>query len=304
VTLREQLFAYFAEHHPRSMTGVEEARAVDPARFDQVAERFLSWGIEALGQDFLKLSADAYVTFSSDVILEQGRYELRGRYTNDSFEACKASVYHDREVMDEYLWGVYVTNFLWAHHMELSIFFEDRFLKRLPASPKLVEIAPGHGGWGAWALHNRPDATLQGYDISPSSIDIATRITKAAGVSDRATYTEQNALDLSALPEASADALICSFLVEHLEQPEQLFAVIGHVLKPGGFGFVTGALTAAQIDHIYEFKRESELILLAEANGLRVVESLSTSPRRILPKAKELPRSMGMLVQRRTQNNW
>ena len=68
--------------------------------------------------------------------------------------------------------------------------------------------------------------------------------------------------------------------------------------RPGGCFFVTGALTAAQIDHIYEFRHESELVSLAEDCGLRVLETLSTNPARLLPGARFVPRSMALLVQK------
>ena len=294
------LFADIAERHPSNVRGIEEARAQDPERFDRTAEQYLGWLQQARGEGWLTSSVNAFAQFSGEVLFAQARYEQSGAYAHGSFETAHAEVYSQREVMDDYLWGVYLTNFLWAHHMDIMRFFHDRFLAPLPDGARIVEIAPGHGGWGVWALHARPDATLEGYDISPSSIAIASSIAGAAGVSERATYTLRNALDLASMPEASADALICSFLVEHLEQPELLLAVIGRILKPGGTAFFTGALTAAQVDHIYEFRRESELVLLAEKHGLRVRETLSVSPKRILRKAKFLPRSMALALTRVT----
>ena len=102
------------------------------------------------------------------------------------------------------------------------------------------------------------------------------------------------------MPADSADACVCCFLVEHLERPERLFEVIRHLLRPGGRAFVTGALTAAQVDHIYEFRHESELIQMAEAPGLRLLRSLSANPRRRLRNARFVPRSMSMLLERPT----
>ena len=200
--------------------------------------------------------------------------------------------------MQGYLWGIYLTNFFWAHHFDICLFFRDRFLSRLTNASQLIEIAPGHGGWGAWALHALKDLQLDGYDISPSSIEIATAVTRAAGVGDRARYSEKDALELKQLNADIADAGICSFLIEHLEEPEKLFQVIYHLLKPGGVFFVTGALTAAQIDHIYEFRHESELVRMAEDSGLRVFETLSTNPVRLLARARFVPRSMALLVQK------
>jgi hypothetical protein len=73
---------------------------------------------------------------------------------------------------------------------------------------------------------------------------------------------------------------------------------MAHLLRPGGRAYLAGAITAAQVDHIYEFRRESELVLLAEAAGLRALETLSVSPRRTLPRARFLPRSMGLILER------
>ncbi len=147
-------------------------------------------------------------------------------------------------------------------------------------------------------LDELPKARLRGYDISPSSIEIAGALAQAAGTGRRARYETRDALDLVQMPKQSADAGICSFLVEHLEDPDKLFRVMHHLLRPGGRAFVTGALTAAQIDHIYEFRNESELVCMAEAQGLRVLETLSTNPNRLLPRARFVPRSMAMLLER------
>lgn len=299
MTYVEDLFTYVRSRHPRSLRGIEEARDVDPVAWQAMAEQFLGWAAGIHGDHgWAPRCVDAFARFSTDVILSQARYEAAGHYEHSSYQECNAAVYSRPEVMDDYLWGVFLTNFLWAHHMELSLFFRDRFLARLPGMAKIVEIAPGHGGWGVWALTNRPDARLTGFDISPSSMAIAARVADAAGVSGRAAYVLRDALDLGSMPHASADALICSFLIEHLERPEKLLEVIAHLLEPGARGFLTGALTAAQVDHIYEFRRESELVAMCERHGLRVLESLSVNPRRTLPGARFIPRSMGLVVQR------
>ncbi len=298
----ETLFAYIKDRHPRSQQGVTEARAVSPARFDAIASMFLDWLVLARGEAGIASAADAFVLFSTEVNMAQARYEVEGRYANQSFAEVYANHYSQKETMDDYLWGIYLTNFLWAHHADISLFFHDRFLARLAQDAQLVEIAPGHGGWGTWALSVLKGATLRGFDISRSSIEISESVRDAAGFTHRATYEERDALDLSSLPAQSADAVICSFLVEHLEEPGQLFAVINHLLRPRGVAFVTGALTAAQVDHIYEFRRESELVAMCEDHGLRVLETLSAGPKRTLPKARYLPRSMALLVQKRSND--
>jgi ubiquinone/menaquinone biosynthesis C-methylase UbiE len=299
-----RLFAYVEAKHPRSLQGIREAMEADPSRGPALAEKFLGWLVAAHGEGAIERATDAYVRFSTDVNLHQARYNAAGHYENKSFSEVYASHYSDKELMTDYLLGVYLTNTLWAHHMEISFFFHDRFLRRLKSDASLVEIAPGHGGWGVWALDTLPQASLTGFDISSASISIAGSIAAAAGVGERATYSERDALDLDRLEPEIADACICSFLVEHLEEPSRLFAVIHKLLKKSGFAYITGALTAAQVDHIYEFRYESELVKLCEDNGLRVLETFSASPKRNLPRAQFLPRSMALVAQRRTHDLW
>ena len=297
--LIDSVFDDIRARHPRSVGGVLEARAAFPERYADLADTFLGWAVRAWGGDALPGMVDAFVRFTTSVNMAQARYERAGHYENKSFQDCLSGLYNEKESMDDYLLGVYLTNFLWAHHAEICFRYEDAFLKRLPDVRTLVEIAPGHGGWGALALKHLPAARLLGYDISPSSIRLATELMRGAGFADRARYELKDALALDAVPAESADAVVCNFLVEHLERPEKLFAVIRHLLKPGGAAFITGAITAAQIDHIYEFRYESELVRMAEAAGLRVTETFSGAPRRTLPNARFLPRSMLLVVRKR-----
>lgn len=291
----DALFQDIEARHPRSLQGVREARQVDPERFDQTAGMYLRWAMAAKGENWLPIMVDAFVRFSTDVTLAQARYEADGSYQNKSFSECQVETYGNKDVMDDYLWGVYLTNFLWCHHMEISLFFQDRFIDKLASDARIVEIAPGHGGWGLLALERLKDATLRGYDISRSSIDIAQALAKGAGLDSRANYQQRDAMELGEVT-APVDAVICSFLIEHLEEPGRLLRIISDLVKDGGLVFITGALTAAQIDHIYEFRRESELVVLCEENDLRVTESFSGNPRRTLPKAKFLPRSMAIIA--------
>ncbi len=275
---------------------------MNPARFDEIVEMHLEWAMAAPGRPSIGEMVDAYVRFCTDVGLEQARYERRGSYGQRTYDDVYQAVY-GADSMTEYLWGAYLTNFLWPHHLEIAMMFRDRFVARLDNSVRIVELAPGHGSWGVWALTALSGARVRGYDISPGSIAIAESIAEAAGVRDRADFERQDALGLPK-PSDPADACICCFLVEHLERPDALFAAISGLLRPHGTAFITGALTAAHTDHIAEFRRESELVVLAEDHGLRVLETYSGSPERTLPDARFLPRSMALLVQKRVNDIW
>ena len=63
-------------------------------------------------------------------------------------------------------------------------------------------------------------------------------------------------------------------------------------------------LTAAQIDHVYEFQFESELVLMAEQAGFRLLEARSAAPQRTLRGASYLPRVMALILQKRKSATW
>lgn len=103
---------------------------------------------------------------------------------------------------------------------------------------------------------------------------------------------------------SEADAGISCFLLEHLENPSALLDNLAANLKPRAYAFVTGALTAAEVDHIAEFRNESELIAMAEAAGFRVVAMTSASPAVYPNSMRFLPRAMAMVLQRRDNDIW
>ena len=86
-------------------------------------------------------------------------------------------------------------------------------------------------------------------------------------------------------------------LAEHLEKPQRLFASISRHLEPGGRAFVTTALESAQIDHVYDFHKESEPILMAENEGLRV-KCLVCDEGIGVPGGRFMPRALALILEK------
>ncbi|MFM9941292.1 MAG: class I SAM-dependent methyltransferase [Hyphomicrobiaceae bacterium] len=292
------LFDAFRTHRPKMLPGIEVARAPNPEYFDRIGGELIELVVKAYGEKHLKDVVEAYTLFTIKVNTAQLMYEDYGRYAPQSFDEVEAAVYSKLEYMTSYLLGVLVTTFAWEHHLRLVEFFEKYFIEPA-AEGKILEIAPGHGGWGLMALKRMPKMTLSGYDISEASMVIARKLSAANGFGARATYAKANALELDRIPSGGYSHGISCFLIEHLPEPVKLLTNLYHHVKPGGRVFLTGALTAAQEDHIYEFRRETEIMQLAEIAGFRVVASLSDNPsRRIKKGATFIPRSMAMVLVR------
>jgi len=285
------------ERYPMMLRGIEEARAIAPALVDQHFEECLNWLVQAHGEDILSKVADGYAFFTLEVNRAQHAYERRGSYEFSTFAEADARVYQKSEYMHEYYGGVFAILFSWSHYVELMEFYLKSFVAKL-SSGRLIEIAPGHGAWGVLAVSHHAGLTLDGWDISPTSLELAPKMAEGAGVADRCAYHLGDATKI-AHSEGLYDAAICSFMLEHLEDPGKFLADFSPSLRPGALAYVTLALTAAQTDHIFEFRLESEGILLAEAAGFELLECRVARPQRLMPGSRFVPRVQAMVLRKK-----
>ena len=107
----KRLLDYVDRQYPQFIQGIKESIAYAPERFEHIAGQYLSWALIARGEDAIELSVDAFVQFTTDVNFAQARYEASEHYENTSFDEVYKNHYSQTARMDDYLWGVYLTNF-------------------------------------------------------------------------------------------------------------------------------------------------------------------------------------------------
>lgn len=291
------------ENAPAFSLKVAEVAALDRASFEELAEPMLEWAAIALGEDvYLERLVSGYVAFVSEVNMAQFVYETAGHYENSSFAEVYDVAYGDPEFMADYHWGVYVTTFAWEHHLALYRFFRDSFLRTLDDGARIVDLGAGSGIYNLLAMHAHRRLSVTAVDISPTSVEESRRMAHKLGFADRVEHVCADATEWSA--PTDCDGGISCFLLEHLERPELLLANLAKAVKPRGWAYVTTALSAAEVDHIYEFRRETEVLRLCEDAGFRVVSTHSLAPRNLPADRRFLPRSMGLLLNRRAGDVW
>lgn len=295
--LQTKFYDLIKLRYPMMARGIKEAQAISPQLVDKYFEQCLGWYVRAYGEKVIMQLVDGYAFYTLEVNLAQQDYEKRGRYECATFAEVDMRVYQKPDYMRNYYWGVFAILFNWSHYVELMEFFLNRFVARLSPG-NMIEIAPGHGAWGILAITNQQELTLEGWDISPTSIEVAPKIAAAAGVADRCKYFIGDATKLKH-SSARYDSAICAFMLEHLEAPGQFLIDFAPSLKSGSLSFVTLALTAAQTDHIYEFKLESEGIRLAEAAGFELLECCIARPQRLMPSSRIVPRVQAMILRKK-----
>lgn len=271
--------------------------------FGELGEKMLSWAYNFLGDDLWPKTIEGYKKFVADVNRSQMKYEKTEIYTNSSYEEVFKSVYDNSEFMEMYHWGVYITTFAWEHHLELHKYFNENFLDLLPdVELEAIDLGAGSGIWSMFIADRNNKWKTTGVDISEKSVALTSKFIECNNLSNNIVMKADDALTYRT--DKLNDFGVSCFLIEHLENPVKLLENLYNNLKPGAYAFVTAALTAAEIDHIFEIKKESELIMMAEDAGFRVLSSYSAAPQNYPRKLKFLPRSMAMVLQKKTNSIW
>jgi ubiquinone/menaquinone biosynthesis C-methylase UbiE len=301
----DDLLEKFRKERPAFAKEIFRARESNPDLFHEMAVPMLEWAEARLGPSFIDTLIHGYCTFVLGVNRSQARYEKERCYQFSSFEDVYRHAYGSEDFMRFYHWGVFLTTFGWGHHLPLYQLYRDKFLGRLrdrKVSPTLLDLGCGSGVWHLIACEAIPDLHVSAIDISPTSIALSEETVVTLGLDHRVKYRCMDALSVEL--EKPADAGVSCFLLEHLEVPADLLKNLARNIAPRGLAYVTCALTAAECDHIFEFKRESEPISMAEDAGFRLLDCYSSAPANVPETKHYLPRSMGMVLERREGEIW
>jgi 2-polyprenyl-3-methyl-5-hydroxy-6-metoxy-1,4-benzoquinol methylase len=255
------------------------------------------WAEAAYGEQAFDEAVLGYAKYCLGVAQAQQIYERAGRYTPEAMPEIVSGVYEDEGYMVPYMWAAILIYAFWPSMVEHLALFRDQFLRKLPEGASVLELACGHGVLGLLAAQERPDVRVEGWDISPPAIAVAKRLLAASGHGARVQFFVRDAIgEEAAAAPARYDGIVSAMLAEHLGTPGPLFAALARRVGPTGSIFFSTALESAQRDHVYEFHRESEPLVMAEAAGLRATRMISGASA-VRPGARFVPRAAAMILQ-------
>ena len=106
---------------------------------------------------------------------------------------------------------------------------QERLVRR---GARVADVACGVGWAGIAIAAGYPNATVDGFDLDPSSIELANGNAAAAGVGDRVTFAVRDAAD----PAASGryDVAVVIEAIHDLSRPVDVLRAIRGMLKPDG----------------------------------------------------------------------
>jgi SAM-dependent methyltransferase len=243
----------------------------EPLFFER-AEAFLTSYLSFLkscGKD-LDYGIKCYLRVCEDTLGEQIRFRETGEYSCKSFADANARVYSNPDVMEYYMHGLLLSQFLWKNHYRMVTFFTDGLPAFSPRIGRYLEIGPGHGLYVSEALRIlKPDAIVDAVDISKSSLAISKQLID----SPRVNYTLAD-IFVHEFP-AKYDFITMGEVLEHVEDPIALLSRVKELLAADGTAYITTPANAPAIDHLYLFTDADHIREHIRKAGLEIVSDTS-----------------------------
>jgi 2-polyprenyl-3-methyl-5-hydroxy-6-metoxy-1,4-benzoquinol methylase len=202
----------------------------------------------------LEYAVDCYLQMLADINYESVRFLESGEYSSKSFEEVNQRVYADPAIMNYYMHGLLLSQFLWPHHYRVLEYFADVIQHHRTKIKHYLEVGGGHGLYLAEAIRhtgNQADYTV--VDISESSLQMTRALTSASEVN----YILSDIYKFE--PDQRYDFIVMGEVMEHVEDPLALLTKLKSLLSEQGKLFITTPTNAPAIDHIYLFRNTEEI---------------------------------------------
>ena len=203
----------------------------------------------------------SYNVLSLEFLKLQKKLEETGRYLLSSEREAFEQVYDNKNVFGAYyLPGLLLSEVFWPNHFHMNEEFKKDFLTKLPANASILEVGVGSGYHLSHMLGAIENLSYVGQDISTYAIEFAKNFIQVKKHPEyNLDFKIGNISEKAAVPNDSMDAIVMGEVLEHVEDPVGVLNNLYKATKPGGWGFVTTVVFAANIDHIYMFETVEEI---------------------------------------------
>ena len=193
----------------------------------------------------LEYLAECYLTILGDTLEEQLYFRDNGTYRHSTFDEVAESVYHDRDYMDRYMYGLAITNFLWPNHLAMARFLRETLPR--DRSGRYLEIGPGHGFLLLSALEVGSFDEVLAVDLSAASVEQTRTIIDHFNPDAPARVEQRDFLEAADLEPGSFDAIVMGEVLEHVEKPDVFLRRIAELAKDDAYIFVTTCINAPAV---------------------------------------------------------
>lgn len=250
-----------------------------PSLFDldydyDFAERICNTGLVASGNDLEKYfeNVDRLIDLSLDFLKLQVLLERTGKYKYTTFDEVKKMYELEKETGPNYLWGLYFSEIFWKIHCNLIKFFKIKFVEKSPDIGKILEVPIGTGFYLSEFLLKKSAWSGLGIDFAENAVKFSNKICELNNISKKCEILQKDFFKFNS--EEKFDRIICGEFLEHVETPQDVIEKIVNILSKNGKIFLTAAIWAGGVDHIYLYEHPNEIREQIRRSGLRIEEEL------------------------------
>ncbi|MCB9425706.1 MAG: class I SAM-dependent methyltransferase [Flavobacteriales bacterium] len=225
---------------------------------------------------------DCYLQMLADVNFESIKFLETGEYTSKSFEEVNQRVYNNPEIMEYYMHGLLMSQFLWKQHYDILLWFDEMISQNSEKIKNYLEVGGGHGLYISEAIKNIGNsANFDLVDISESSIDIAKKMI----ANDKVKTILTDVFEYH--PSTKYDFITMGEVLEHVEEPVKLLQKLHSLLADDGKVIITTPTNAPAIDHIYLFKNAEDIRTIINEAGFKIENELCIYSEDVTPEIAE-----------------
>jgi len=249
---------------------LKNLKTFDQEYFDRADEFLLKYEVLLKNDNkSFDYAINCYLQMLADVNFESVQFLKTGEYTSKSFAEVNERVYNNPDVMEYYMHGLLMSQFLWKQHYDILLWFNLMIGMNSRNIKNYLEVGGGHGLYISEALKLIGEqANYDLVDISKSSLTIAEKMISNDVVSliltDVFKYFPLNKYDFITMGE----------VLEHVEEPIKLLQKLHTLLSDNGKLIITTPTNAPAIDHIYLFKGAEDIRYVISEAGFDIEEEL------------------------------
>lgn len=219
---------------------------------------------------------DNLIEMSKEFLKLQKNLEQNGKYLFSTFEEVEKNEYNlDNDELNgpDYLWGLYFSEIFWKIHHNFTNFCLNHFMTNVPSTGKILEVPTGTGFFLCEFLKRNSTWSGVGVDLADSSMKFSKSLFEVNNVPKNSyQLLKMNFHDIDST--VKYDRILCGEFLEHLEDPLQALKKLKSLLTKDGKIFVTAAVWAAHIDHIFLYKSAEEVREHIKEAGLSIENEL------------------------------
>jgi 2-polyprenyl-3-methyl-5-hydroxy-6-metoxy-1,4-benzoquinol methylase len=229
----------------------------------ELAERIFENGLRMANNswDTYCSNLNNLIDMSIKFLRLQKNLEKTGKYLYSTFEEVEKNEYNTNNKDSDgpdYLWGLYFSEIFWKIHHNFFNFSLNDFMSGLPATGKVLEVPSGTGLFLCEFLINNPNWLGVGIDVADSSIKFSQKLLQINNIPNNSyKILKMNFHQLE--PNEKYDRILCGEFLEHLEDPLAALKRLKSLLKDDGKLFITVAVWAAHVDHIFLYESSDQV---------------------------------------------